>query len=78
MNLFCCFLGIDEEITSGECDGVDLNRNFPSGWGDGSEHFKEDSKYAWDEIYKGHEGSDNIEKEKSNILGFKFFSPERA
>jgi len=40
--------------TEGECDGVDLNRNFPSGWGDGSEHFQEYSKYVSDEIYKGH------------------------
>ena len=37
----------------GNCEGVDLNRNFPSGWGQGFTEFKRESPQPWQSIYKG-------------------------
>jgi len=37
----------------GNCEGVDLNRNFPAGWGLGHKDFKKDSKHPWESVYKG-------------------------
>ena len=37
----------------GNCEGVDLNRNFPSGWGLGYSEFVEDSKKPWKSVFKG-------------------------
>jgi len=37
-----------------ECRGVDLNRNFPSGWGKGTKRFERESTLPCFEIYKGH------------------------
>jgi hypothetical protein len=39
-----------------DCLGVDLNRNFPSGWGLGSTKFMEDSSLPCMEMYKGQTG----------------------
>jgi len=36
-----------------ECRGVDLNRNFPAGWGEGSESFARDSGFPCKEMYRG-------------------------
>jgi len=38
-----------------DCRGVDLNRNFPSGWGKGNKRFQIESSYPCMEIYKGEE-----------------------
>ena len=32
---------------------MDLNRNFPSGWGEGHESFVRESNEPWQSIYKG-------------------------
>ena len=37
----------------GGCLGVDLNRNFPSGWGEGHKTFVVDSALPWTGVYKG-------------------------
>ena len=37
----------------GGCLGVDLNRNFPSGWGEGHKTFVVDSSLPWTGVYKG-------------------------
>ena len=37
----------------GKCEGVDLNRNFPSGWGEGYKDFVKDSIKPWTDVYKG-------------------------
>merc|ERR1711974_225829 len=37
----------------GNCEGVDLNRNFPGGWGVGSKTFLESSGNPWNSDYKG-------------------------
>ena len=36
----------------GNCEGVDLNRNFPAGWGMGHEQFVRDSKDPSTSVYK--------------------------
>ena len=38
---------------SGDCLGVDLNRNFPSGWGKGHPDFVLESTQPWSSVYKG-------------------------
>jgi len=38
---------------SGDCIGVDLNRNFPGGWGLGAPEFVNSSKFPWSNFYKG-------------------------
>ncbi len=47
-----------------DCLGVDLNRNFPSGWGLGSTKFMEDSSLPCMEMYKGQTGERTHCKEK--------------
>jgi len=37
----------------GDCLGVDLNRNFPSGWGKGHNSFVLESSQPWSSVYKG-------------------------
>lgn len=37
----------------GNCEGVDLNRNFPAGWGIGHEEFEKESKDPSTSVYKG-------------------------
>ena len=37
----------------GDCIGVDLNRNFPIGFGEGHPEFMVDSKVPWTSVYKG-------------------------
>lgn len=37
----------------GDCTGVDLNRNFPIGWGEGHAEFVEESQEPWSNVYKG-------------------------
>jgi len=37
----------------GNCEGVDLNRNLPGGWGLGSKSFLESSGKPWNSDYKG-------------------------
>jgi len=37
----------------GNCEGIDLNRNFPGGYGLGHPTFEEDSKKPWTSVYKG-------------------------
>jgi len=37
----------------GNCEGIDLNRNFPGGWGIGSDVFLSSSKKPWNSDYKG-------------------------
>lgn len=36
-----------------DCRGVDLNRNFPTGWGQGNERFQRESSLPCFEFYKG-------------------------
>jgi len=38
----------------GGCFGVDLNRNFPSGWGMGHKSFIQESALPWTSVYKSH------------------------
>jgi len=37
----------------GDCGGVDINRNFPSGWGLGHKDFVKESKQPWTNVFKG-------------------------
>ena len=37
----------------GDCEGVDLNRNFPAGWGLGHPDFEKKSSRPWTSQFKG-------------------------
>jgi hypothetical protein len=50
-----------------DCLGVDLNRNFPSGWGLGSTKFMEDSSLPCMEMYKGQTGERTHCKEEGGV-----------
>ena len=43
---------ISDKIIWGNCLGVDLNRNFPSGWGRGHKSFIDESELPSTSVYK--------------------------
>ena len=44
----------EDEVPSISSDGVDLNRNFPGGWGQGHSSFIKESTEPSTSVYKGY------------------------
>ena len=56
----------------GNCEGVDLNRNFPSGWGLGYSEFVEDSKKPWKSVFKGIHRKKNMKQAGAELCQVQF------